>query len=125
MVNETGGIWGRAEPVPGAIALNKGWLAGLDALSCSSVGNCAAGGHYASIPGTSEQQALVVTEVNGTWGKAQEVPGTAALNVDGIANVAAVSCVAGTCSAAGSYRDGSGRRQVFVTGSQLVTRSGG
>jgi hypothetical protein len=49
------------------------------------------------------------------WGTAQEVPGTASLNVDGNAAVYALSCAAvGNCSAGGSYADGSGSDQAFV-----------
>jgi hypothetical protein len=51
----------------------------------------------------------------GTWGKADEVPGTAALNTGGFAQITSVSCAsAGHCSAAGSYKDSSHHRQVFV-----------
>src|SRR6516225_8846990 len=53
--------------------------------------------------------------VSGTWGTAQEVPGTASLNVGGFAAVTSVSCAtAGNCSAAGYYVDGAGDQQVFV-----------
>jgi hypothetical protein len=42
--------------------------------------------------------------VNGTWHTAVEVPGTAALNTGGGADMYAVSCAsAGNCSAVGSY----------------------
>ncbi len=61
------------------------------------------------------RQAFVVGETNGTWGTAEEVAGTAALNRNGRAVVLSVSCAAaGRCSADGSYLDGSGRPQAFV-----------
>src|SRR5215471_4045852 len=48
----------------------------------------------------------------GGWDKAIEVPGTAALNTGGNAEVSSVSCAAaGGCAAGGDYFDGSGRRQ--------------
>ena len=51
----------------------------------------------------------------GTWGKAIEVPGTAALNRSGKAEIASVSCAAaGTCSAGGNYRGRYPRFQAFV-----------
>src|SRR5262245_59263383 len=51
----------------------------------------------------------------GTWHSAIEVPGTAALNRDGLAEVDSVSCgSAGNCVAGGSYYDGSGVVQAFV-----------
>ena len=46
---------------------------------------------------------------SGTWGTAEEVPGTAALNQGGIATINSVSCAtADTCGAGGSYLDSSG-----------------
>jgi hypothetical protein len=53
--------------------------------------------------GGERHEAFVVSEVHGTWRKAEEVPGTAALNKDGVA-IASVSCAsAGHRSAGGSY----------------------
>ena len=42
------GRWGRAIEVPGLAALNVGGFAGVITVSCSSPGNCAAGGFYAN-----------------------------------------------------------------------------
>jgi hypothetical protein len=50
-----------------------------------------------------------------TWGQAKEVPGTAALNAGGQADINSVSCAqAGYCSAGGSYVDASSHQQAFV-----------
>jgi hypothetical protein len=99
--------WGTAIEVPGTAALNVGGLAGVSAVSCSSTGNCSAGGNYGSTAvtvGKPPLQAFVATETNGTWGNAIEVPGIAALNVAGVANVTAMSCTSpGNCSAGGFY----------------------
>jgi hypothetical protein len=82
-------------------------------VSCASAGNCSAGGNYTD--SSSHGQVFVVSQVNGTWHAAIEVPGTAALNQAGFTNLASVSCgSAGNCSAAGFYLDSSGRQQVFV-----------
>ncbi|HEY6496233.1 MAG TPA: hypothetical protein VIZ43_23380 [Trebonia sp.] len=111
VVNETNGTWGTAKQVPGFPAL--GGEASADVLSCGSAGNCSAGGNYTDASG--HFQAFVVSEVNGTWGKATEVPGTATLNQGGDAHLGAVSCAsAGNCSAGGSYFDASGNTQLFV-----------
>ena len=57
----------------------------------------------------------MVSQVNGTWQTAIEVPGTAALNQGGSADVSSVSCAsAGNCSAGGDYQDSSGHFQAFV-----------
>src|SRR5579862_497822 len=49
------------------------------------------------------------------WGKAIEVPGSAALNSGGNAEAESVSCAAaGDCAAGGYYKDGSAHYQAFV-----------
>ena len=107
------GTWGQAIGVPGLGALNKGGGAQVLSVSCPSAGNCAAGGFY--LDSSQHGQGFVVSERNGTWGKAIEVPGSAALNVGGDAFVDSVSCAsAGECSAGGSYRDGSLHGQGFI-----------
>jgi hypothetical protein len=108
-----GGTWGKAEEVPGTAALNTSGDAQINSVSCASAGNCSAGGSYTGRHGRFE--AFVVSEKNGSWGKAEEVPGTAALNTGGIAEIGSVSCAsAGNCSAGGDYLNRSGRHQVFV-----------
>ncbi|HXP19639.1 MAG TPA: hypothetical protein VN840_08335, partial [Streptosporangiaceae bacterium] len=81
--------------------------------SCGSAGNCSAGGFYEVGSGL-HWQAFVVSQKNGTWGKAVEVPGTAALNTGVRAQINSVSCgSAGNCSAGGYYTGRSGQ-QAFV-----------
>jgi len=116
VVSEKNGVWGRAIPVPGLAALSKGGDAGVNSVSCGSPGNCAAGGRY--VDQHLHSHGYVVSERNGVWGRAIHVPGLAALNKGGDAGVSSVSCApAGSCTAGGSYADGSGRRhlQGFVT----------
>jgi hypothetical protein len=49
---------------------------------------------------------LVADQTNGTWGTAEEAPGTAALNQGGLAVAFEVSCGAvADCSAGGFYTD--------------------
>jgi hypothetical protein len=113
VVKETGGTWGTAQEVPGSATLNAGGNARLYSVSCASAGNCAAGGFYTDSSGNT--QAFVVKETGGTWGTAQEVPGSATLNAGGSAAVDSVSCAsAGNCAAAGRYNDSSGNTQAFV-----------
>jgi hypothetical protein len=113
VVSQVNGTWGIAEKVPGMAALNKGKTNSLSSVSCGSAGNCSAGGSYF---GPSREQAFVVSQVHGTWGKAKEVPGSAVLNKGVAAVVNSVSCAsAGNCSAGGSYTtDSSGHVQAFV-----------
>jgi hypothetical protein len=119
--------WGRAEPVPGLAALNQGVdhgcsasqpgpcaSAAVDAMSCWGQGGCMAGGHYADKH--DDTQAFVAEERKGRWGKAQEVPGTAALNKGGYAKVLSLSCVRTTvCVAVGTYTDAGGGGHWFTT----------
>jgi hypothetical protein len=113
VASEVHGTWHNAIKVPGTATLNKGGDAAVNSVSCASAGNCSAGGFYSD--SSNAVQALVVSEVNGTWRTAIKVPGTATLNKDGGAAVFSVSCAAaGKCSAGGSYQDGSANTQAFV-----------
>ncbi|HEX9030710.1 MAG TPA: hypothetical protein VF834_02615, partial [Streptosporangiaceae bacterium] len=108
-----GGTWGKPIEVPGMATINTGGNAYLDAVSCPSAGNCAAAGQYSDT--AKHGQALVLSEVNGTWGTARELPGTGALNTGGDAYVNSLACAsAGNCSAGGFYTDSSAHQQVFV-----------
>jgi Peptidase A4 family len=113
VVNETGGTWGTAQEIPGLAALNTGGDARSYSVSCGAAGNCSAVGYYVASSG--DLQGFVVSETGGTWGTAKEVPGLAALNTGGTADIYSVSCTsAGNCSAGGQYSDKSGASQGFV-----------
>jgi len=85
----------------------------VTSVSCPSPGTCGLGGYYADKSGHS--QAFVANEVNGTWGNAQQVPGTTTLNAGGDASVTSLSCPAGgACVAAGAYKPSVGPDQIFV-----------
>jgi len=127
VVSEADGRWGRAIEVPGLGTLNTAEYvaegAQVSSVSCAAAGNCAAGGYYSIAPAGDRvhRQAFVVTERNGRWGMAIEVPGMAALNAGRYAEVTAVSCApAGGCAAGGNYAssapngNGGGHQQGFV-----------
>jgi hypothetical protein len=107
VVSQVNGTWGTALSVPGLAGLNKGGNAQVSAMSCASAGNCSAGGYYTSghfAGGAAMTAAFVVSQVHGTWGMAQAVPGLAALNIGMQAAVSSVSCASpGECSAGGSF----------------------
>jgi hypothetical protein len=118
VVSQVDGSWGKAIKVPGAAAsgISESWL---QSVSCGSPGNCSAGGMYQTDGGAADE-AFVVSQTDGKWGRLREVPGTAALNVGGYAVVTSVSCgSAGNCSAGGNYQYADGT-QVFV-----VAQTGG
>jgi hypothetical protein len=118
VISQQHGSWGQPEQVPGLAALNTGGQASVGPISCASPGNCSAGGIYdtaACQTCASPQQAFVVSEVSGHWGQAIEVPGLAALDAAGVAELAALSCGSpGNCAAGGSYGDAKGHVQAFL-----------
>ena len=117
VVSEKSGTWGKAVEAPGLGHLERGGKLQAFSVSCGAAGNCAAAGVYTD--GSGAPQAFVVHERNGTWGGALEVPGSGSLNSGGNAEVQSVSCTAaGTCSAGGSYTDGSHHGQAFVVAEQ-------
>jgi hypothetical protein len=119
VASETDGAWGQAQEIAGIPASLDGSTAypEVTSISCAAPGNCTAVGNYASAAPGSPQLGFLVGETDGTWGTAQAIPGIASL-VQGAPyeTVAAVSCgAAGSCTAGGSYGDGSaGIQQAFV-----------
>ena len=79
----------------------------MSSISCAAAGECAAGGY--DTDGSRQPGFFVVSETNGSWGDAIEVPGMATLNTGGVAEVNSISCAAaGECAAGGVYVDGYG-----------------
>jgi Big-like domain-containing protein len=117
------GNWGSAQEIPGIATLTStsgGHNASdVRALGCSTLGNCAAVGDYGS-PVTGSTELFVATEVNGTWGNAQQLTGLPAEASATTPTLTNVSC--GTpdfCTAVGTYYTSSAL-QVFE-----VTETGG
>src|SRR6185437_3251630 len=106
VLNEVNSAWGAPHDVPGLAALTgTGGFSRITAVSCKSAGNCTVTGQFStSLRGT---KAFAVSEVNGTWGNALEIPGIAALGGGtDAASASAVSCAtAGNCAAGGVYDD--------------------
>ncbi len=120
VADERNGTWGSAKEIPGIAKLDQGVLAGPAAVSCGSPGNCSVVGDYL-IPADQsggQGQAFVASESNGTWGRAEQIPGTAALARNGRAAALAVSCAAhAACGASGAYNthaNGTGPWRIFV-----------
>jgi hypothetical protein len=92
-VTETNDVWGNAQNVSG--------IATFTALSCGSAGNCVAGGDDGSA--FTNGRAVVLSSVNGIWGKAATVRGTVALNPVNAASVTTISCPSDGNCAVGGY----------------------
>ena len=124
VITELDGIWGSPRPVPGLAGLNIGQNAGIESVSCSAPGDCGAGGYYAGKKSDEDQaddQAFVVTETDGTWDHAEEVPGISALTATDAGTVNAVSCLSPlACTATGTYGSYGGV-SVFVVSTKAST----
>jgi type II secretory pathway pseudopilin PulG len=92
-----------------------------DTLSCSSAGNCSAGGYYDTGlhsngygSGSNDQQGFVVSEVDGTWGTPVEVGAGFAADAS-FNEIASISCSSsGNCSAVGYYHDNDGQEAYAI-----------
>ena len=115
VVSQVDGVWQTFEDVPGLVAANAGGGADVISVSCSSAGNCSAGGFY-SLISLYNQQAFVVSQVDGVWQTFEDVPGLVVANTDNNAKIFSISCAsAGNCSAGGKYKvDGVQYQQGFV-----------
>ena len=114
VVSQVDGVWGTATNVPGMFDLNdNGIYALVNSVSCAAPGYCTAGGMYQD--GIRNTQGFVVSQVDGVWGTATNVPGLNALDTGGSAGVELMSCATpGNCSASGVYADLNESTQVFV-----------
>jgi len=107
VVSEANGTWAAAQEVAGN--LNSNGAASVYSVSCASAGNCSAGGDY----DYDYNFGFVVSEKNGVWGQAINVPGLGALAFR-FSDVYSVSCAsAGNCAAGGDYETDGGN-QGFV-----------
>ncbi len=116
-VNEVNGVWraARTLALPVAATVNPlTFLYGFAAVSCSSVGDCAAGGQYRDAAG--RYQGFLVNEVHGVWGAASELRLPAGATTTGKnGGVVALSCYAtGACAAGAAYLDATGHYQALL-----------
>ena len=104
VASERGGRWSQATAIPGLEALGQGYRVVATQVSCGSANLCAAGGFYQPRGSKDPVQAWVATEIRWTrWHAAEPVPGSIALNTNGIAVANSVSCSLTTCMAGGYY----------------------
>ena len=113
VVNETNGVWGKAIELTGPPSFNHNG-AGVDSLSCASVGNCSAGGNFPKRMNGPGTPSFVASETNGKWGAVHEIPGLAKLNV-GDSEFRSISCGGpGNCSVVGQYQQKSGVTRAYI-----------
>jgi hypothetical protein len=125
---ETNGTWGAAIQVttafpPGAATSHQN--SGFNALTCTSQGNCVAGGYYADTNGSLDLQVMFATETNGAWDQptqlalpsgASGAPGAQKAALRGL-----VCTSPGICVGTGNYSDSTGQMQAMVVNSAAVT----
>jgi lysophospholipase L1-like esterase len=115
VVNKVNGTWGSAQELPGLAALNAGGASSGISVSCAAAGDCSASGSYTDASGNS--QAYIDTQMNGVWGTAEELPGSAALTHGAGTSIYSLSCPPeGGCVVGGSYQEASGGYFPFVSG---------
>ena len=109
VIEESAGVWQPAQEVAGS--LNVGGYAELKSISCSSTGDCSAGGFYANEHGA--LVGLVDTETGGSWDSGHAVA-TSPIS-DGLAEINSISCPAlDGCAAGGVMANIDEEHQAFV-----------
>lgn len=106
-VTETGGTWGQAVKVGSPSNAGTDPFGQLNAVSCTSAGNCTAVGNYSD--SSFGAHVMAATETNGTWAQAGEVTlPTGASTANGFNELLGVSCpTAGNCVGVGRFGDSS------------------
>lgn len=118
----TNGTWANAAPVvfDASVVQSASPNAKIYAVSCSSVGNCAATGTFRNANG--DDEVFVMASTNGTWADATAIAFDAGIqNTTPDARPYTVSCgSAGNCVAGGYFRNASFGYEAFT-----VTLNGG
>ncbi len=109
VADQSSGVWHGAIEI--GAAFNIGHYASLESVSCSSAGNCVAGGFFSDA--LSHQQAMVLSEHDGHWGDPVNV--TATMNISGQADMYRVSCATdASCVAVGWVGVGANEYQSVI-----------
>jgi hypothetical protein len=126
VISQVRGTWETARPIPGAAALIEGGDNQVTSVSCVSPGNCTVAGYaFRFMPTGTETREyatpFVVSQHDGTLGRARQIPGIGAISKYGFAVLTVLSCAApGNCAAGGYYTTllgpsyGTGPGQAFV-----------
>jgi hypothetical protein len=106
VIGEHNGKWGKLMPVRGLGPGAAGTTSEVNSVSCGATGDCTAGGYVSGNfhGGPQAWDSFLVTERNGTWGKAHPVTGIPHGTKVSPSEVLSVSCAtAASCSAGGYY----------------------
>jgi len=96
------GVWLPARELPGTSVASG--VASVDAVACAPGAECVTADDTMNL-NTGASSDFLLSEKSGSWGKAQQIPGLAALaGRDGTAQITSVACpVSGYCVAVGFY----------------------
>ena len=101
VVDENDGVWGHAQPLRGTLVYPSIFM--MMQISCAAPGNCGLIVSSDFNRPRAPSVAFVVSEVRGTWGNPEPVPGLK----NGYAEMGGLSCPApGDCAADGEYGHG-------------------
>jgi hypothetical protein len=107
LLTEASGAWATGTQATLPANADTGSALRFSAVSCPSVGDCAAVGGYRDTAG--HFQGILLTETGGSWQPAVEVTLPANAAAQPRATLSSVSCAAaGECSAVGTYVDAAG-----------------
>lgn len=121
VVDETNGVWGKAQTVPGLTSRDASENTQVYVMSCPSAGNCSAGGTYALTNNSSI--VFVVNKTNGEWGRAVDLSGASRNDSSGGGFITSISCPsAGNCSAGGILPDA---HSSTISGAFVVNETNG
>ena len=113
VAEKTGGRWHPARQIA---------VAGV--VSCAAAANCRIAGTTPATPGQpgSVRALFATTEINGAWGGATQIPGSAALLAGNNVAVAALSCASpNSCAAGGFATDAAGLEHPVLVDESAVT----
>jgi hypothetical protein len=121
VTQEQGGTWQPAiRDLTRKGSPGNGFGVEANAVSCGAPRNCVVTGEFADAKNGSHL--FVLNQVDGSWGKIRELPGSAKLNVQKFGRMLTVSCAtAGNCAVGGFYEDAGGKTQGLVADSSTVT----
>ncbi len=110
LLSQTAGVWGTGQEVTlpsNAERTATDQTAGIDAISCPTVGNCVAGGEYTDT--AENNDSLLVMQTGGVWSPGTQVSLPANSGQAQYSAIDAVSCAGvGSCTVIGTYEDRSG-----------------
>ena len=112
VLDEVDGTWGSVLEIAGSASYRM-TNSRLESISCAAPGDCSATGNNEA--GLARTLPFVVNEMNGTWGRAEAVPGLGTLSPGGSDYEVNVSCSQpGDCAARGNYLDASRVTHAFL-----------